>query len=155
MDTSTSSMRPFVVKDLVQTVMDRKAMSFDDAVSYVYSSDLYMKLLDEDAKMWYWSTATLYDMLEEEKYYKRRKKVTGKKLMFRVFCLEAYCDKLDMRLGAGLSAALKGRVMISAGKKPYFAVKIDRKGGKDGLDTLREALETAVAVKAEMEKESE
>lgn len=96
MDTSTSSMRPFVVKDLVQTVMDRKAMSFDDAVSYVYSSDLYMKLLDEDAKMWYWSTATLYDMLEEEKYYKRRTKVTDKKLMFRVFCLEAYCDKLDM-----------------------------------------------------------
>ena len=66
-----------------------------------------------------------------------------------------YCDKLDMRLGAGLSAAMKGRVMISAGSKPYFAVKIDRKGGKDGLDTLREALETAVEIKAEMEKENE
>ena len=60
-----------------------------------------------------------------------------------------YCDKLDLRLGAGLTAALKGRVMISAGSKPYFAVKIDRSGGKDGLDTLREALETAVAVNAE------
>ena len=32
MDTNTSSMRPFVVKDLVETVMDRKAMAFDDAV---------------------------------------------------------------------------------------------------------------------------
>ena len=64
-----------------------------------------------------------------------------------------YCDKLDMRLGAALSAALKGRVMISAGSKPYFAVKIDRKGGKDGLDTLREALETAVEIKAEIAKE--
>ena len=41
-----------------------------------------MKLLDEDAKMWYWSTATLYDMLEEEKHYKRRTKLSGKKLMF-------------------------------------------------------------------------
>jgi len=44
-------------------------------------------------------------------------------------------------VGAGLSAALKGRVMISAGSKPYFAVRIDRTGGKDALDTLREALE--------------
>ena len=66
-----------------------------------------------------------------------------------------YCDKLDLRLGAGLTAALKGRVLISAGSKPYFAVKIDRTGGKDGLDTLREALETAVAIKAEIDKEDE
>ncbi len=66
-----------------------------------------------------------------------------------------YCDKLDLRLGAGLTAALKGRVLISAGSKPYFAVKIDRTGGKDGLDTLREALEAAVAVKAEIDKEDE
>ena len=64
-----------------------------------------------------------------------------------------YCDKLDMRVGAGLSAALKGRVMISAGSKPYFAVRIDRTGGKDGLDTLREALEAAVKAKAEIEEE--
>ena len=66
-----------------------------------------------------------------------------------------YCDKLDMRLGAGLSAALKGRVMISAGSKPYFAVRIDRTGGKNGLDTLREALEAAVEIKKEIEKEEE
>ena len=44
-----------------------------------------------------------------------------------------------MEAGARLSAALKGRVMISAGAKPYFAVKI--KPGLTPLDTLREALE--------------
>ena len=49
----------------------------------------------------------------------------------------------DMAVGARLTAALKGRVLISAGSKPYFAVKIDRTGGKDALDTLREALEVA------------
>ena len=38
-----------------------------------------------------------------------------------------------------MSAALKGRVMINAGAKPYFAVKIAR--GLTPLDTLREALE--------------
>ena len=52
-----------------------------------------------------------------------------------------YCDKLDVALGGRLTAALPGRVMISAGKKPYFSVRIDRTGGKDALDTLREALE--------------
>jgi len=52
-----------------------------------------------------------------------------------------YCDKLDVAVGGRLTAALPGRVMISAGSKPYFAVKIDRTGGKDALDTLREALE--------------
>ncbi len=54
-----------------------------------------------------------------------------------------YTDTLDMAVGARLTAALKGRVLISAGSKPYFAVKIDRTGGKDALDTLREALEAA------------
>ena len=38
-----------------------------------------------------------------------------------------------------MSAALKGRVMISAGSKPYFAVKM--KKNLTPLDTLREALE--------------
>ena len=53
-----------------------------------------------------------------------------------------YCDKLDVELGGRLTAALPRRVMISAGAKPYYAVRIDRTGGKDALDTLREALET-------------
>ncbi len=52
-----------------------------------------------------------------------------------------YCEKLDVALGGRLTAALPGRVMISAGSKPYFAVRIDRTGGKNALDTLREALE--------------
>ena len=52
-----------------------------------------------------------------------------------------YCEKLDVQLGGRLTAALPGRVMISAGSKPYFAVRIDRTGGKNALDTLREALE--------------
>ena len=46
-----------------------------------------------------------------------------------------------MDLGGRLTAALPRRVMISAGNKPYYAVRIDRTGGKDALDTLREALE--------------
>ena len=52
-----------------------------------------------------------------------------------------YCEKLDVALGGLLTVKLPGRVMISAGSKPYFAVRVDRTGGKNSLDTLREALE--------------
>jgi len=58
-----------------------------------------------------------------------------------------YCEKLDVNLGGRLTAALPGRVMISAGKKPYIAVRIDRAGGKNGLDTLREVLESVQETK--------
>ena len=60
-----------------------------------------------------------------------------------------YTDKLDMQVGSHLTAALPGRVMISAAAKPYYAVRIDRTGGKDGLDTLREVLELATEAKKE------
>ena len=49
--------------------------------------------------------------------------------------------KLDLEMGARLSAAMKGRVMVSAGAKPYFAVKVAK--NLTPLDTLREALEAA------------
>ncbi|MBQ8752249.1 MAG: transcription-repair coupling factor, partial [Clostridia bacterium] len=50
-----------------------------------------------------------------------------------------YQKKLDLELGGKLSAALKGRVMISAGAKPYIAIKIP--ANHTNLDALREALE--------------
>lgn len=58
-----------------------------------------------------------------------------------------YQRRLDMERGARLSAVLKGRVMISAGAKPYFAVRM--KKGAYPLDTLREALEAMQEEKAE------
>ena len=92
----TTAMRPFVVKDLVGMIMSRKNMAFDDALFYLYSSDLYMKLLDDEAKMWYMSTVALYDILEEEKRLKRRVELPEKILMFRIFCIESYCDLKDV-----------------------------------------------------------
>lgn len=89
-------MRPFVVKDLVGMIMSKKNMAFDDAMFYLYSSDLYMKLLDDEAKMWYMSTVALYDILEEEKRLRRRVELPEKILMFRTFCIESYCDVKDL-----------------------------------------------------------
>ena len=92
----TAIMRPFVVKDLVGMIMRKRNMTFDDAMFYLYSSDLYMKLLDDEAKMWYMSTVTLYDILEEEKRLRRRVDLPDKILMFRMFCIESYCDLNDV-----------------------------------------------------------
>jgi transcription-repair coupling factor (superfamily II helicase) len=50
-----------------------------------------------------------------------------------------YMRRLDMQTGSRMSSVLKGRVMVSAGAKPYLAVKILK--GLTPLDTLREALE--------------
>ncbi len=52
-----------------------------------------------------------------------------------------YQHTLNFELGSRLSAKLKGRVMISAGSKPYFAVKF--KQGLTALDVLREAVQAA------------
>lgn len=92
----TTTMRPFVVKDLVGMIMSKKNLTFDDAMFYLYSSDLYMKLLDDEAKMWYMSTVALYDVLEDEKRQRRRVELPEKKLMFRTFCIESYCDVRDV-----------------------------------------------------------
>ena len=56
-----------------------------------------------------------------------------------------YQRTLDLDLGSRLSAALPGRVMISAGAKPYLAVK--GKEGLTSLDVLREALQAAAPAK--------
>ena len=47
---------------------------------------------------------------------------------------------LDMEKAAALSSVLKNRMMISAGAKPYYTVKMQK--GLTALDTLREVLET-------------
>lgn len=54
-----------------------------------------------------------------------------------------YMRALDMQTASRISSALKGRVLISAGAKPYLTVKI--KTGQTPIDALREALYAAVS----------
>ncbi len=51
---------------------------------------------------------------------------------------------LNMPRAIALSGALHGRMMVSAGSKPYFTVKIQK--GLSALDTLREVLEAAASL---------
>ena len=61
-----------------------------------------------------------------------------------------YQRQLDLEVGSRMSAALKGRVMINAGPKPYFALKI--RSGLTPLDTLREALDAALPAEKEADE---
>ena len=54
------------------------------------------KILDEESKMWYFSASALYEMLEDEKRSKRQHEISDKKLMFRIFSLESYCDYFNI-----------------------------------------------------------
>ncbi len=65
---------PFIelkIQDLVALVVDRKKNSFDQALRYVYESELYKYLTDESTKLWHLSTEKLLDMLIGEKENKQ------------------------------------------------------------------------------------
>ena len=86
-----SDMLPFTMRELVSMVMQRKTLALEDALYYIYSSDLYSSLLDEGKKMWYLSTLSLYETLEKEKTEKREQQENDpKRLLFEIFCIENY-----------------------------------------------------------------
>ena len=86
-----SDMLPFTLRELVAMVMQKKTLTLEDALYYIYSSNLYNSLLDKETKMWYLSTLSLYEILEKEKSKKRKQeRENAKKLLFKVFCLENY-----------------------------------------------------------------
>lgn len=85
---------PFVMRDLVELVMQKKALPLEDALYYIYSSRLYKALLDENTKLWYSSTLSLYDILEKEKSEQKKEENNNTKiLLFKVFCLENYREQ--------------------------------------------------------------
>lgn len=55
-----------------------------------------------------------------------------------------YPEQLDMPLVAALAAKFKGRVMLTAGVKPYMAIKIPK--GRNALDTIDETLDAMLAI---------
>lgn len=86
-----SDMLPFTMRELVAMVMQKKTLTLEDALYYIYSSDLYNSLLDKNTKMWYSSTLSLYRTLEKEKAEKRKQESNSTKiLLFKIFCIENY-----------------------------------------------------------------
>jgi hypothetical protein len=82
-----SAVMPFKIQQLVEIIMERKQLDYQDAFGYLYSSDCYKILLNKDAKLWYMSSLGIFELLEEEK---KATKIDSKRLLFCAFCLERY-----------------------------------------------------------------
>ena len=58
---------PVKIANLAEYVSERKRVSLDEALVYVYSNPMYESLYDEGAKWWYLSTPDLYEEFERER----------------------------------------------------------------------------------------
>jgi hypothetical protein len=58
---------PLKVQSILSLLIELKKMSFEEALQYVYSSELYQLLEKEETKVWYYSPRMLYELIEEEK----------------------------------------------------------------------------------------
>lgn len=90
------SVMPFKIQHLVTTIMQKKTCGFEDALLYLYPSDLYKQLTDESSILWTYSTLSLYDLLKKEKSKKRFQELDSKVLLFCIFCLENYTEEKKM-----------------------------------------------------------
>lgn len=61
-----TAIMPYISADLVAMITVKKNISEQDAISKLYSSRLYEALEHEDTKLWQYSTAMLYSLLEQE-----------------------------------------------------------------------------------------
>lgn len=89
---------PVKIASLAEYVADRKRISLDESLVYIYSNDMYKELYNEGAKWWYLSSAALYDEFE-----KRRKEntieVSYAAFEFYTYILEQYAiGKKDKRI---------------------------------------------------------
>ncbi|MDR1974133.1 MAG: DUF3791 domain-containing protein [Bacteroidales bacterium] len=88
-------MLPFVMKELVAMVVEKKSLPLENALHYIYSSKMYKTLISKETKMWYLSTLSLYDLLEKEKEEKRSY-CDEKVLLFEMFCIENFRAKKNL-----------------------------------------------------------
>lgn len=88
--TTEEAILPFKVLELAEIISEKKRLSLEDALFYLYNSDLYHDLINPNLKLWYYSGSQLYDYLEEEKFDIRKRPVSRAEAQFLVFCVEQY-----------------------------------------------------------------
>ena len=91
---------PVKIANLAEYVSERKRISLDEALVYIYSNDMYDELYDEGAKWWYLSSEALYNEFEARRKEKTVE-VSREAFEFYVYTLEKYA--LSKRIG-GLQA---------------------------------------------------
>ena len=58
---------PLKVEGVVELLISERKMLLEDALEYLYSSQLYALLEREEMKIWYYSAQMLLHLLENEK----------------------------------------------------------------------------------------
>lgn len=80
---------PIKISRLAEYVSERKRISLDEALVYIYINSMYDRLYDEGAKWWYLSTEALYDEFENARR-ERTRRVDSEVFEFYTYCLEKY-----------------------------------------------------------------
>jgi len=108
----TNTMLPFKVQQLVDIIIQKKNFNLEDALQYLYSSDLYKHLSSETSSLWNYSSASLYELLKKEKTAKKKQQnINPAILLFQVFCLEKYRLQLHLSAEDALHIFLKYNVL--------------------------------------------
>lgn len=80
---------PIKISQLAEYVSERKKISLDEALVYIYINPMYDSLYDEGAKWWYLSSEALYDEFENAR--REGTKIVDKAAFeFYTYCLEKY-----------------------------------------------------------------
>lgn len=82
---------PIKINELISIISTKKRLNIVDAMGYLYSSEFYKRLHDNESKWWYLSGLNLYHELEKEK--QKQLKIDAqleKEKLFYVFCVEKY-----------------------------------------------------------------
>lgn len=91
---------PIKISRLAEYVSQRKRISLEEALAYIYINPMYDQLYDEGAKWWYLSTAALYDEFELARKTDIRV-VEPEVSEFYIYSLEKYAQAKGL---AGLQA---------------------------------------------------
>ncbi len=84
-------MLPFKIQQLLEVIIEKRRLDVEDAMQYLYSSDLYKQLSEESSYLWQLSALNLYEYLKKEKRLKKQKQNNSTPvLLFLSFCLENY-----------------------------------------------------------------
>ena len=80
---------PVKVASLAEYVAERRRISLDEGLVYIYSNPMYKELYDEGAKWWYLSSEALYDEFEARRTAQVIE-VSSEAFEFYVYTLEKY-----------------------------------------------------------------
>ena len=61
-----AALMPYISTDLVNMIVNKQNISFEDAITKLYSSKLYELLENEETKVWHYSTPMLYSLFVQE-----------------------------------------------------------------------------------------